>query len=869
MELVFEGIVAAGPEALSLDIRSVSAVSFASGDYVVTTNGVNGGVCVMQVQPNGTLVLSDTALYGNLPVDSLLAQPELVTIGGDTYVLVATHGSGDLIGYRLREDGTLGAQDRIDLPGSAITPVCISAVVGASEASHVLVSLDLETGKLTSYVSSGNGYVSGQSKGTDLETRGTIVMESASTPQADFVVVADSGVQGVTTYRIYPDTGQIQQVGRIGQDNGLGVGEPTDLSILHAHGQTWVILTAAQSQSVTVLKMAGNGKLSVADHMTDTLGTRFADAQAVASFEVDGQAFVVVGGTDGGLTLMSMMPDGRLIQRTTLEHALGLGLENITQIEAQVTDDQVNLFISSSLTEGVTQFSLPTDDLGQHLQGAGLVQGTSGNDLLRGTGTGTDRLEGRGGDDVLYASDTDTRLNGGDGADRFVLRPVAATYVIEDFQPGTDVLDLSMFPMLRSPLQLNYSITEDGAVFQHGETVVIVDAVGGGPLAAGDIWDGGFDWADRHVLVDGAEPVPWPEQGPPRANIVLPVDPDRPGGAPALPDVPTVPPLTPTHPGTAGDDKVTGRSNQDDLVLLQGGNDSLWNPGGNNFVDGGAGGDTLSANGGRDTILGGVDNDSIMGLGGHDFLAGQDGRDTVWGGAGDDYVSGGDGVDWVGGAAGDDTVSGGAGDDILYGDGGDDIGLGGDGRDEVWMSLDQDTIYGGNGNDSLGGGDGDDVALGESGDDLIYGGEGHDTLYGGVGRDVIWPGPGDDWVYGDDGNDTVGGGVGQDVVRGGAGNDQVWGGTDDDFLFGDAGNDTLDGEGGSDVFVFAQNHGSDVISRFSLAEDYIYLDQAGLEFSDLTIRYSSQGATVDTTMGDILLTGLSAGDLTEDHFYFA
>ena len=106
--------------------------------------------------------------------------------------------------------------------------------------------------------------------------------------------------------------------------------------------------------------------------------------------------------------------------------------------------------------------------------------------------------------------------------------------------------------------------------------------------------------------------------------------------------------------GTDGSDVVTGTSGNDVVALL--GGDDMYDPflssepGGDDWVCGGAGDDTLTGNfdpdagsaGGDDRLFGGSDDDVLQGDTGEDFLRGGSGDDFVQGGpdgpdAGDDF----------------------------------------------------------------------------------------------------------------------------------------------------------------------------------------------------------------------------------------
>ena len=191
--------------------------------------------------------------------------------------------------------------------------------------------------------------------------------------------------------------------------------------------------------------------------------------------------------------------------------------------------------------------------------------------MLSGTGT----LEGLNGDDVLYAGAAGTALTGGGGANTFVLQAANAA-----------------------------------------------------------IWPQGFDWAEHHYNPDGTTQPPWSSDGSGDTSWDLP---DLPGPAQDAPEesrAPQMPSDAITYTGTDEAETVKGAQNVDDVMVLAGGADNLWERGGNNYAKGGAGDDTLSTNGGNDTILGGLQNDSIAAYEGDEVLLGEDGRDTVWGGLG-------------------------------------------------------------------------------------------------------------------------------------------------------------------------------------------------------------------------------------------
>ena len=74
----------------------------------------------------------------------------------------------------------------------------------------------------------------------------------------------------------------------------------------------------------------------------------------------------------------------------------------------------------------------------------------------------------------------------------------------------------------------------------------------------------------------------------------------------------------------------------------------------------------LEFNGGEHVVLGGIDNNDILIADiGDDTVWGDGGNDRIEGGAGNDILNGGDGDDIITDSFGDDNIKGGAGNDVI------------------------------------------------------------------------------------------------------------------------------------------------------------------------------------------------------------
>ncbi len=234
----------------------------------------------------------------------------------------------------------------------------------------------------------------------------------------------------------------------------------------------------------------------------------------------------------------------------------------------------------------------------------------------------------------------------------------------------------------------------------------------------------------------------------------------------------------------------------------------------------------------------------------------------------DSYVqfNGTAGIDIRTGSALRDEMYGGAGNDVLSGDGGTDI------------------LSGGAGNDTLSGGEGNDALFIDNAD-IVSGGEGYDTVYaddsqgplglnftvGSTGVEAVWGGRGADVIDASGAPGNINGiGV---ALYGNAGDDRLIGTAFIDLIEGGLGDDTLTGGLGSDSFVFNLDGpagGRDTITDFEDDADTLDIwnpnTGAYLNYADVTVADSADGAVVTYGNVEIVLAGLTASQIDQSDF---
>lgn len=748
MEFEFQQRFLTGSDRFDADLRDLEVLQTESGSWLYASNGQNGGLSLYRL--DGTAAAPELLQRywhenASLGTGALLCGE----IGGEMRLMQQHSSSGALLSYEIAGNGNLARQAQHSLEAGSGTGGSggASSVEGLTALATVPIDSGQNTGESLLYGVTATGELkgwrldaTGQSQGAVASSGGGAAYQLSGqsaleiSADGDFLFALDAAGQGLRSYRISPQTGALQAVDSLGMAEGLPVSDPSALQSFQAYGVTWLLMTASGTGSLSLVRVAADGAMTLADQLNDTLATRFGGACVLEVVQVGDHVLVLAAGSDDGLSLLRLLPSGQLLHLNSLAHAPGLGLENVTALETAVLGDQLEIYVTSGTAGGISRFRLDLSDLGEVqsiLQGA--LWGGAGDDLLQGAlgpqgETGAVTLNGGAGDDILVASGAGSRLTGGAGADLFVVGPTQGRVTLTDFRPGTDQLDLSLIRGLYSPAQLQVESFAGGLRLSFGDSEIVVQRAGGGALSLTDLWpDGRFTTPDRIA------PTEVPDQE--------------------------------IQYGDGGANLLQGDSGANQIQGL-GGNDDLQGWGGNDALLGGDGQDTLYGGWGADTLKGELGDDML--LGGH-------GRDRLWGGAGHDDLQGYKGNDTLRGEAGDDRLTGNAGADYLYGGAGNDELLGGWGRDRIWgeaganLLLGQagaDSLYGGAANDTIKGGGGTDKAWGYDGDDILVGGQGQDQLFGGNGDDILSGDAGGDWLTGGAGADSFvfGPAHGRDVI---------------------------------------------------------------------------------------------------------
>ncbi|PRY75987.1 putative secreted protein (type I secretion substrate) [Yoonia maritima] len=489
----------------------------------------------------------------------------------------------------------------------------------------------------------------------------------------NFLLTASMTGNGVTSWSI-DQTGALSAVDNLGTDQELWIDVPTVMTTTVVNGQTYVLLGAAGSDSISVMQLNPDGNMILRDHVLDGLETRFGGISALEVINHNGQTFVIAGGADDGISVFILLEGGQLLPRGHIADTTEMGLDNISALAVNGHGNGLDIYVASSSEIGITKLRFSTGPAGVTATATlagGVLLGSDGGDILQGQ-LGNDVIFGGAGDDILRDGRGSDTLTGGAGADVFILSADGATDTITDFSLGEDTIDLSLWPMLRDASQLTMTMLTNGVQVSYGEEVLIVQSVDGRPIDYRD-----FTNADLIGIT----------------RIPQTVTPGYPGPYTPPPDLdpPTVDNDDPAviNPVTGIGVITTGNLNE--LRDAMGGHADT-SAGYAPVIIGQDTDDNLNGDVANDVIIGGGGNDIISGEDGNDTLLGRSGSDTLFGGVGADILFGGAGADTLNGGTGQDILRGGAGNDVIDGGAGNDILFGDAGADEFIFNGGIDTI---------------------------------------------------------------------------------------------------------------------------------------------------------------------------------
>lgn len=556
----------AGVEWYVSALTDLEVVLPGDGVYLLGTTGLGGGVSSFRLDVGAAPVFLGGQMLSGL---SHLTPPqvELLTTGPGALVIATGLNTAVPNAWHLGSDGTLGGQANADLSGLSFPGLLATAQISLGPTTYIYAA---RTNTLTPEVLrlTGTGAPAPVAEAGGNAAHGFNLLETVFSDGQPILLAASTGGNVLRSLPIRPD-GTLGDAHEVAMESGIGFNAPSALVTAELNGKTYAIMGASVSSSLTVFEVRPSGELVPVDHIVDSLTSRFAQVSVLRSFAVGEQMHVLAGGGDGGLSLFTLLPGGQLHYRTTVSDTAQMTLADLSALAVWVGPEGIVQILAGSESEaGITQLMLDPGPGGVTqvaAPGQTRITGGTGNDILMG-GAAAVEIAGGAGDDILASGGGTATLWGGAGADRFDLSLNGRSNRIMDFEPGTDIIDLTRMPLLRSAAQLEIVPTASGATLRFLGTEVRIETMQGTPLS------------ETAVAAAIQFPIARYTPGLDWASLFTP-PPDEPPVAPMPEDI-----VDQNLSGATGDDILTGGH----------GNDTLLGGAGNDTLDGGPGNDVLT-----------------------------------------------------------------------------------------------------------------------------------------------------------------------------------------------------------------------------------------------------------------------------------
>ncbi|MEM9232110.1 MAG: hypothetical protein AAGB10_21160, partial [Pseudomonadota bacterium] len=399
-------------------------------------------------------------------------------IDGDDVLLIAGRYGRDIEGVRLTADGGFGARFTLTMDGAMPgTPTALAAADG------LYVTATRQEAGLSIWHRDGLDLrLSAGSVAADLLAPGDVSdLALAEIAGQTRLLVLSGGGDRLLNIALSP-SGKVQEITELGAEDGLFMDQPGQMQIVSVAGQDYALIGAAGSASIAVVALGPDGQMTLTDHVGDDQVTRFGGVTVLDALVLEGQVFVLAGGADDGLSLMTLLPGGRLLHLDTLVHGTETALENPHAMSLRAQPDGIEVVVAGGTASDALGLSLLQIDTGPigitlHLDdGDNLQTGTAAQDQIVG-GAGDDTLRGEGGADVLVDGAGSDVLEGGSGADTFVLLRDGVEDRLTDFEPGLDRLDLSDWGRFYTTDALEITPTASGARIEFGTERLWLDTI--------------------------------------------------------------------------------------------------------------------------------------------------------------------------------------------------------------------------------------------------------------------------------------------------------------------------------------------------------------------------------------------------------
>ncbi|TCS16119.1 M10 family metallopeptidase C-terminal domain-containing protein [Caulobacter sp. BK020] len=304
----------------ALNLTGVSGLTTIMSDgntYLVAAGATDNGLSVFRVNVGGTLTpVYDVADAGGLNLAGV-SRVTSATVSGAAYVFAAGTNDDGISVFRVQGDGTLTSVSNLADNGTyELDGVkgLATAVIGGS--TYLFAAGGLDDG-LSVFSVAANGALTNTANVTD---NGTLRLDGASDVATavvggtTYVFVTGANDNGVSVFSVNA-SGQLTNTANVGDSASLRLAGATGLSV-NTFGTTTYLTVGGTESGVSLFRVNAGGTLTAMDNIDDGGSRELASGggtTAVHSATVGGTNYVIAGGSvDDGVSTLGLKPTGQL-----------------------------------------------------------------------------------------------------------------------------------------------------------------------------------------------------------------------------------------------------------------------------------------------------------------------------------------------------------------------------------------------------------------------------------------------------------------------------------------------------------------------------------------------------------------------------
>ncbi|CAN5376283.1 VCBS domain-containing protein [soil metagenome] len=353
--------------ALELDGASfITSADVGGTTYVFVAGGVDNGISVFTLGLNGAL--TNTANVTDGGALNLVGVSGLTTItsNGATYLVAAGAGDNGLSVFRVSTGGALtSVHDVVDAGSLNLGGVSRVASATVSGNAYVFAAGTNDDG-ISVFRVQGNGKLTSVQNLSDngtLELDGVKGLSTATIGGNVFLFAAGGVDDGVSVFNVAAN-GTLINTSNVTDDATLKLDGASDVATAVVGGVTYLFVTGAVDNGVSVFSVNASGVLTNVANVTDAAALRLAGATGVTASLFGATTYLTVGGTENGVSVFRVNTGGSLTLMENIDDAGARELGGTSQVHT-ATVGGANFVVGAGATDdGVSTFGLhPTGQL--------------------------------------------------------------------------------------------------------------------------------------------------------------------------------------------------------------------------------------------------------------------------------------------------------------------------------------------------------------------------------------------------------------------------------------------------------------------------------------------------------------------------